>query len=197
MTTPVIHYRQVQAVRRQQGASLVISLILLTLVTLIAMSGAKTVALQEKMTANTYDRSLALQAAEAALREGEQIAEQQSKLSPFNNGFPDQGIYTDTDNTCPSGAVNRCTNGLCTTPDKDCDDRWYAAGFTQWQAATVTVSSLAGTPDYIIEYLGSTFPCLNGGASDPMNCKRYRITAISQPDPDRAAVMLQSVYATD
>ncbi|MDX1694149.1 MAG: hypothetical protein R3208_10315, partial [Ketobacteraceae bacterium] len=165
--------------------------------TLMAMGGARTVALQEKMTANTYDRSMALQAAEAALREGENIAEEQSKLSPFNDGFPDQGSYTDTDNSCPQGAVNRCANGLCVIPDKDCDDRWYSSEFNQWQTATVDVSNLAGTPDYVIEYLGGTFPCQNGAGADPMNCKRYRITAVSRPDPNRAAVMLQSIYATD
>ena len=190
-------YRPFNKPTEQQGASLVISLILLTLVTLIAMSGAKTVALQEKMTANTYDRSLALQAAEAALREGENIAELQSGLSPFNADFPDQGIYTDSDNTCPQGVINRCTDGLCVMPDKDCDDRWYANGFNQWTTASANVGDLAGAPDYIVEYLGGSFPCRNGGGSDPMNCKRYRITAISQPDPDRAAVMLQSIYATD
>jgi type IV pilus assembly protein PilX len=52
-------------------------------------------------------------------------------------------------------------------------------------------------PQYFIEYLSNTFPCSDGGASDPKNCKHYRITARSNPGTGRASVMLQSVYRTE
>jgi type IV pilus assembly protein PilX len=174
--------------RRQRGAALIVALILLVVVTLLALSNLQTVALEEKMTGATYDRQLAFQAAEAALREAEQYVETNKPTAS----------YTDADGNCPSSAINNCTTGLCPPPDKDCSSRWLPdSGFTQWKNATVPVPALAGTPQYFIEYLGSTFPCSDGGVSDPKNCKRYRITARSNPGAGRASVMLQSVYWTE
>ncbi len=175
---------------RNQGAALIVSLVLLTLVTLLGVAGIRTVSLEENMAGHSFDRNLALQAAEAALREAEKYAEA-NKPTP---------TYSDTDNTCPTSpsAINNCdANGVCPPPDKDCTPRWRASGFTGWKSATVSLSALAGTPQYFIEYLGSTFPCSDGGSSDPKNCKRYRITARSNPGTGRASVMVQSVYATE
>ncbi|BCU07712.1 pilus assembly PilX family protein [Allochromatium tepidum] len=179
----------------QTGTALIVSLILLLLVTLLGVAGIKSVALEEKMAGNSYDRSLVFQAAEYALRVGEAVAEVKSKTIPPNNGFP---TYTDADDTCPTGAIDNCTSGLCPTPDKDCLPRWQDSSFTGWINAS-SVSSLAGTPQYFVEYLGGTFPCTDGGSSDPNNCKRYRITARSDPNlgNGRATVVLQSIYATD
>lgn len=175
----------------QRGVALVAGLILLVVVTLLGLSNLQTVSLQEKMTAATFDRQLAFQAAEAALREAEAYVEA-NKPTPS---------YTDTTvDLCPSGgsAINNCTNGVCPPPDKDCPARWLpAAGFTQWQNATVSLPALAGTPQYFIEYLGNTFPCADGGGTDPKNCKNYRITARSNAGAGRAQVMLQSVYRTN
>ncbi|MCX7607930.1 MAG: PilX N-terminal domain-containing pilus assembly protein [Anaerolineales bacterium] len=180
----------------QTGAALIVSLVLLVLVTLLGVAGIQTVALEEKMAGNAYDRNIALQAAEAALRIGEGVAETQSKTTPPNSGFP---TYTDADNTCPTSpsAINNCASGLCPTPDKDCTERWKVSGFSGWANASVSLGGLAGTPQYFVEYLGNTFPCTDGGSSDPKNCKRYRVTARSNPGSGRAVVMLQSVYATD
>ncbi|WP_217126716.1 pilus assembly PilX family protein [Hydrogenophilus thiooxidans] len=182
--------------RKEQGVALIVALVLLVVVTLLGVSGVQNVALEEKMAAAAFDRNLALQAAEAALRMGEAVAEAQSKTVPPNSGFPS---YTDANNTCPASpsAINNCVNGLCPTPDKDCNERWKVPNFTGWVDAPVNLGSLAGTPQYFIEYLGNTFPCTDGGPSDPKNCKRYRITARSNPGTERATVMLQSIYATD
>jgi len=176
--------------RRQRGAALIVALILLVVVTLLALSNLQTVALEEKMTGATYDRQLAFQAAEAALREAEQYVETNKPIAS----------YTDGDSNCPgASAINNCdlTTGLCPPPDKDCDSRWLLQSFTGWKQATVQLPAPAEKPWYFIEYLGNTFPCSDGGASDPKNCKRYRITARSNPGAGRASVMLQSVFATD
>ena len=55
----------------QRGAALIISLIFLLLMTLIGVTSMQTTTMQERMAGNTRDRNLALQAAEAGLREGE------------------------------------------------------------------------------------------------------------------------------
>ncbi|GLW61558.1 hypothetical protein Hthe01_19070 [Hydrogenophilus thermoluteolus] len=176
--------------KKEQGVALIVALVLLLVITLLGVSGVQNVALEEKMAAATFDRNLAFQAAEAALRVGEAVAEAQSKTAPPS--------YTDDDNTCPTSAINNCgDNGLCPTPDKDCPERWKASNFTGWANASVSLGGLAGTPQYFVEYLGSNFPCIDGGSFDPKNCKRYRITARSNSGTGRATVMLQSVYATE
>lgn len=174
-------------VMKQTGAALIVSLVLLVLVTLLGVAGIQSVALEEKMAGNAYDRNIAFQAAEAALRVGESIAEANKE------GFPD-----DSDPCPPVSAVDNCTGGLCPPPDINCPPRWKAPGFTGWVDA-VSLGELAGTPQYFVEYLGNTFPCTKGASSssDPNNCKRYRITARSRPGAGRATVILQSVYATD
>lgn len=186
-----------QNARDQRGVALVISLVLLTLVTLVAMTGIETVGLQEKMAVSSYDRIITLQAAESALREGEALAEIQSKTTPPNSGFINNGFYADTNDTCPATAINNCQNGFCTTPDKDCQERWTTGAFTGWRDSTVDLGPLAGTPQFFVEYLGGTYACVDGSSNDPKNCKRYRVTVLSNPGDGRAEVILQSIYATD
>src|SRR3546814_17172616 len=64
----------------QRGASLIVVLILLLVVTLLGLAALRTTILQERMSANLFDRSLSFQAAETALREG-QVAIQNGMLS--------------------------------------------------------------------------------------------------------------------
>ena len=182
--------------RRCSGAALVVALILLVVLTLLGLSSVRTVALEERMTANTYDRSLGFQTAEAALRAGEIVAQAQSDGIPPNAGFDSLGAYSDSDDTCGSST---CQNGLCSIPDKDCPARWLDSGFNGWVNATgLGLGALATTPQYIVEYLGNTFPCnIDDPTAGATNCRRYRVTARSHSGGDRAMVILQSIYATE
>lgn len=188
----------------QKGIALLVSLIMLIVVTLIGISSIRTVLMEERMTGNTYDRSLGFQAAEAALRVGEAQALAQSQTTPPNAGFPGaSGTYADsTSGTCPADYFTNaslCTNGFCKTPDVDCAGRWEDATFTGWQNATgLSLGTVvSGTPQFFVEYLGGNFPCQPD--TDPttyLSCSRYRVTARST-GTDRATVILQSIYATE
>lgn len=63
--------RPLPAVQQQRGVALVVTLVLLVIITLVGVAGMQGVTLQERMSGNQYDRSLAFQATEAALRAGE------------------------------------------------------------------------------------------------------------------------------
>ncbi len=183
--------------RKERGVALIVSLIILVVVTLIGLSGIQIASQEERMTSNAYDRSLGFQGAEAALRVGEEVAKAESAKVPPNDGFPSNGAYADTDSSCPSPG-STCASGLCQQPDKDCTARWLDEGFTGWaDVSDITLSSAADTPQYIVEYLGDNFPCdiNNPGSFD--SCKRYRITARSSANEDRANVILQSIFATE
>lgn len=54
--------------RSQRGATLIITMVMLVLITLLGLSAIRTTTVDEKMAGNTRDRERALQAAEAAVR---------------------------------------------------------------------------------------------------------------------------------
>lgn len=58
-------------IHREDGASLVVALIFLVIMAMLGVTAAKMTTLQERMAGNTRSRDLALQAAEAALRDAE------------------------------------------------------------------------------------------------------------------------------
>lgn len=84
---------------QQRGAVLIVALIMLLLLTLIGMASIRGTSLQENMAGNMRDSNLALQAAEAALRRGEEVVEDKfldntlnaletAPLSGTYSGFP-------------------------------------------------------------------------------------------------------------
>lgn len=64
-------HQRLNSYNRQRGAVLAVCMIVLLLLTLLGLSGARSVVLQEKMTSASRDAQLALQAAEVALQVAE------------------------------------------------------------------------------------------------------------------------------
>jgi type IV pilus assembly protein PilX len=162
----------------QRGISLVVSLILLVVATLVALGSMRGVVLQSRMSATTHDRSLAFQAAEAALRDAETRAATATSAS-----FP----------------ASNCSNGFCAQPALADTPRWLDTGFNQWRAAAgVTVPADAPAPEAIVEDMGeaSNWPgCENEVPRQP-NCltRRYLISSRSTAE-GRASVLVQSQFA--
>ena len=173
-----------QAPPTQRGVALAVVLILLVVMTLLGLAAMRGTLMQERMSANQTDRALSFQAAEAALREGEDVA----------TGKP----------LMPSSG---CISGLCAIPDPTSTSPvWLDNTNTVWAAApstTVTFGGATANPKFIVELLADTVPpkgsCTTSGDLSPdAECsgteRRYRITARSDAT-DRAQVMLQSIYA--
>lgn len=167
---------------RQRGVALVVVLILLLVMTLLGLASVRGTLLEERMSANQFDRSLAFQAAEAALREAERVIA----------GKP----------TIPASG---CSDGVCAEPDPKEAPRWEDTSFAASNWKTVTISdSLAVAPQYIIEDMGmAPEPGACPAAGDVTvqaegGCsafsRRYRITARSVAK-DRAQVILQANFA--
>ena len=169
----------------QRGVTLVVALMLLIAVTLLGLASMRGTGMQERMSANLYDRAIAFQAAESALREAEAL---------LSSGA--------------AGAFDGTVAGRFGKPDPSGDDfenRWentatvWASASVWWEAADAdTRAKAAGTPQYIIEDLGmwpSTPDCdtVTTIASDCLK-PRYRITARSAPVAGRPSVLLQTTY---
>jgi type IV pilus assembly protein PilX len=57
--------------QRQQGATLIVALVMLLLISLLAIGGMQGSILQERMSSNAHDGAISFQASEAALRQAE------------------------------------------------------------------------------------------------------------------------------
>ena len=79
---------------RERGAVLVVSLIMLLIVTMIAVSSMQGTVMEEKMAGNTRDRNLAFQTAESSLREAETYVEGLASMGSFTGSG---GLYRWTD----------------------------------------------------------------------------------------------------
>lgn len=177
---PRTHSRAVA--RAQRGIALVIGLILLVIMLVLGLASVRLMSNEEKMVGYTYDRTLAFQAAEAALREAEMLVEE-VKPTPASGACTDffSGTF----------AVRACPPPAAADPP-----RWLDASFTHWASATaVGTGTTVITPQYVVEFLGAAFPC-GPSPTDTPACRRYRITAKAGAT-GRAQAMVQSVYATD
>lgn len=171
--------KQRKLLAKEKGIALIVALIILVLMTILGVSAVRMITAEEKMVTNTYDRSLAFQAVESTLKTVEALVETEKP--------------TPTTGCAVVGSIM-----VCATPLASSTPRWLDTAFTSWQNSDVVGSgNLAVTPQYFVEYLGNTFACRPGDASDPNSCKRYRVTARTNSGGSRATVMLQSIYATD
>jgi hypothetical protein len=75
---------------RQRGVTLVVALMLLLAVTLLGLASMRSTGMQERMSANLYDRAIAFQAAESSLREAETLLAA-GTLGPFDGTVT--GLY--------------------------------------------------------------------------------------------------------
>ena len=176
--------------RRQSGVALVVSLILLLVMTLIGLAASRSTMLQERMSANTYDRSLAFQRTEAALRAAEAAITANWQIATLSglDCTPTSG------NLCDVVPANAFTGT---------NANWVNVG----SAYDVNDSLTTGVPQYQIQWLGTgqadnsygTGENANstnyGSNSAPDSVAYYRVTARSS-DPTalagRAIVVLQT-----
>ena len=172
MNNQMQRYLPSGSVRHQSGISLVVVLILLVAISILGVAVLRSSAMQERMSANQRDRSLAFQAAETAMRYAQE--------NVLGAGAWDTSIPTPTDCTdvgiCPPGSAPAWRD----VPNADFD--FSAAG-------------LAAEPEFWIEYLG-VGPGRKGSCDQlplPLDCSSpmYRINARSRAD-GRADVVMQS-----
>ena len=160
--------------KQQQGMSLLVVLILLVVMSILGVAVMRSSSMQERMAANLRDRSLATQAAEAALAVAQNYLNTNTK---WRTTVPD--------------ATSCAQEGVCRT-------------FTSQLAATWIAGPVVGgangvpqtTTDYWIEYLGENQTVMETGGVIPSSetvtlGPLFRITARSQ-SVGRAAVTLQT-----
>lgn len=160
----------------QQGAVLIVSLLILLVMTIIGITSVQVTTLQEKMAGNLRDKSVAFQAAESALRAGENLL-LPTKTPPIFNG----------------GGYYRASE---TAFKKMMDGTWSWTDNTKVRTYT-GLTGLAANPVYIIEEIN---PSLAGGGSSlgggggSSKVSYYRITARAVGANPNTVAMVQSIY---
>lgn len=185
---------------RQQGAALITGLIFMVVLTLMAVTAARMAGLEERMSGNMRDRSLAVQAAELALRDAERDISGPtagSTRSPVISGI--------------TNFVSACTNGLCYNgiqgnsngTDWNVTPAWSTVNMTAAPSVAYgdntgaadpgtpgadLIAQLSAAPRYIIEGIKKTPP----GSGQPVYY--YRITVRAQGANPNTVVWLQEVF---
>jgi len=167
---------------KQSGAVLVVSLMLLVIMTLVGVTAMRTTILQEKMSGNTRDSTISLQAAETVLLDGEDYLENTiNALAAAFNGAQ-LGLYA-----------------LDSNPDLFDNATWVNS--IAFRRAN-PYPGVASQPRFIIEISGE----VGDGGNDPNVAGSYasstdigtpfafRVTARGTGGTDNAVTIIQSNY---
>jgi type IV pilus assembly protein PilX len=168
----------------ERGAILVTSLLLLLVLTVLGVSMMKMTNMQERMSGNTRDMNLALQAAEAGLRDGE------SQIDPFtiiNVPTPTGGF----------GCVICQPGALPIAIDNPTLFDWAMNGILYGSASgRPAIFGLTDQPRYKIEEIAFIEDSLINGQEYYEDGRFfYQVSARSSGASGLANVVLQSTYA--
>lgn len=206
----------------QQGAALIIALVMLAVMTIIGVANMNSAGLEMKMIASTIDRNKAFSVADAGLRAAEVWLEKSSNIQ-------EKDLYTDTCNTSVDQCFTpACNDGLCfqgvyeknaipnrrrysceVVPDTASTRTvfWSDPALDVWNDAGKYRTLNIGTESvkYIVEFLcfvnkgnppsgGSAIPFDATSANNNNADVLFRITVLFDDDSRRVPVMLQSNY---
>ena len=192
MRTSIRTRRAVPSAHSQRGLSLVMTLLFTVAALVLGVSVMGVNVMQERIIGNTRDRNLALQAAEAALRDAE--TDIQLSVTPAT-------AFTDN-----------CLAGFCTAPtlrtpisplpvDKQAGFDWSTAANVRTYGQYTTAPALPDIlpPVYVVEYIGDLgIPPgwgSGGGLKPSTPGPAYRITARATGARPETVVILQSIFA--
>lgn len=193
---------QRNSLKRQRGATLLVGVIFLIVLTLLGVSAATISALDEKMARNLRDRNIAFQAAEASLRDARRDILISRKVKGYS-GFP--AIAADGSATCNNGVdigLCRPATAINTVPAwevflEDANRSVAYGSKTNLSTAQKFTSStiqggVTAQPRYIIEVLPdpNTTESLKPGSVIKV---LYRISSIGYGSNDGTRVLLQEV----
>ncbi|HLA73158.1 MAG TPA: PilX N-terminal domain-containing pilus assembly protein [Steroidobacteraceae bacterium] len=168
---------------RQKGATLVVALLMLLVLTVLGLASMQVTRLEERMAGNSRDVNLAFQGAEAGLRDAE------------------ERIRTYTEATVPvSCAAAPCTVWQINVLPQDLRDQtsaWWVSNATEYGVAgTQELTEVTRDPLVVVEDLDFVADSLTGPTA--YSCKPgrnfYRVTSDSNGASNTAEVVLESTF---
>ena len=177
--------------QRQRGLSLVTSLIFMLAILLIGVAALSVSTMQEKMIGNTKDQDLAMQAAEAGLRDAEAYVSNNVNMTTTFSDDCSQGLCNPpSQQATPSGnPINLVVSDIWTNPNHH---------IVYGSSSGTTFPLVSSQPMYVIEKLGSLGT--PAGESSGIGLapgsvgNAYRITVYATGARPETTVTLQSVF---
>lgn len=164
----------------QSGAALFVGLLMLTVMSLIAVTSMQSSILQALMSGNMKDQVTAFESAEAAIRHAEDFLDERTfTLSQFDSDI---------------------TDGLLANLF---DEVWNVTTWASTDSRVADpITGTASAPRYVIQYLGPILPEIDSvnidnaynEGSEPIIAQYFRITARGTGSSDNSIVVLESVY---
>jgi type IV pilus assembly protein PilX len=190
--------RPLRTLKNERGVALLVALMFLIVLTLLGLAAMKGTTLEERMAGGTRDYNIALQAAEAALRDAEADLKG-SGISGVRSltvsSFPVTLIGTGT----PSGCV---AGGLCLIANETV--QLYNSASVNWASTTSTVygtytgaTAIGGVsqpPRYILELMQFADGKNKGGNNGANDYYYVRITARAWGASAQTQVYLQEIF---
>jgi type IV pilus assembly protein PilX len=174
--------------QRQKGAILVVSLLMLLVMTVLALSASTSTRLQERMAGNSRDVELAFQGSEAGLRDAERGIQQQVEA----NGMRMISLCTDAQQRCVVGRPAAATDYFEAT------STWWVANSRPYgDPAVQEFDGLVTDPLLRSELWVTAGDSLTDGAKpNQQSGTAYFVnTSRSVGGTATAEVVVQSVYA--
>lgn len=179
-------------IRSQQGGTLIVGLIFLLVLSVIGVTGMNVTSMEERMARNARDRDLAFQAADSALRAGEDCIMNRIRSTPTN---------------APPVIIDP-TTFTCNTEATEAFKGFYSGSLTAapWRTLTDTnawndpekavqfpgnLAQISSRPSYVVEQVGIDYgPTLESPPRPPV--RTYRITAHATGGTPDAVTIVQS-----
>ena len=205
-----------QSLYRQQGAVLIVALIFLVILTMLGVTAMTGTTMELRMAGNTRDLSIAMQAAEATLRDAENdiqsntyVGKDAFRRTPppvaadfgaagvagsCNNNLPYRGLCAPVSDPLgaavllPPDLINQAGYSLSANP---------SAFYGQFTGG-IALKGVSQQPRYTIErFCGVTKPpgLASIGAAPGSPCKYYRITARGYGANPNTRVTLSEVFS--
>ena len=164
---------------RQKGATLIVCMIILVVITFLGVGSIQDTTLEEKMAGNMKNRNTAFQAAESALRDAEDFIDSLTITSSFNGS---NGLLGEND----------------TEPDYFTDSTWTASS----SIASINLNNVKTAPRYIIKYVVENDIDENSGlniedyseSTAGSTVTVFKIISRGTGSTDSAKVVLQTYY---
>lgn len=184
---------------RQRGFVLIVSLLFLVVLTILGLSIMGTTALDERMSGYFRDRQIALQAAEAALRDAERdllFSGRIAGTTGFVAGCSNDGLCLPETDGSPVWADLDTSSNLGWQQGNAVGPSVGFGTYTSPPAALATIPEVAVQPRYLIEAL--TIPGAGGslkvGFGPQQSMIVYRVTAVGFGRRANTRVVLQALY---
>lgn len=164
-----------QTQKKQTGAVLFVSLIILILLSIVGLSTLRTTLTQEKMSANYKQKSQSFQAAESALRVGEDWLDSQTDVP-----------VADSTHLFAANIIDPLNKSWWWPNNNDND--------TENHGVAVSVTGVAKQPRYAIQQEAFLPDSLNIGSGVPTGAYVHRVYAYSVDGTDASPTVLESRF---